>query len=122
MVQIVRNILEHHAGSGRKSTALQPILILAGIIGVTMYGVVRAGAPAWMSAALLTLLICLAALFGWGYLYFMKTNPDALRSEKFNITKMAIERGVIGDKTLGRVLTSEEIRSLPLGSADEEAQ
>lgn len=122
MAQFFRDILEHHTGSGKRSTALQPLLVLAGIVGAMLISAVWVGAPTWMIVGLFVSFCILLLLIFWGYLYFMKTNPDALRSEKFNIAKMALERGMIGDKILGMVLTSEEIRLLPSGSADGEDQ
>ena len=35
------------------------------------------------------------------YCYFMVKSPDALRSEKFTLSKLAIERSVIGDNLTG---------------------
>jgi len=35
------------------------------------------------------------------YLYLMVKNPDALRSERFTLSKMALERSVTGDTLAG---------------------
>ena len=92
MVQIIQQILEQHAGSVSRSTVLQPILYFAAIVGAVLVGASQAGAPDWITYTLLGLFVGVAGIFGRAYLYFMKRNSDALRSEKFNITKLAIER------------------------------
>ncbi len=51
-------------------------------------------------------------LFAWAYLFFAKRNPDALRSERFLTHKMAIERGVLGDKLSG-VIAADVVGALP---------
>ena len=101
---------------------LQPVLYFAAIVGAVLVGASQAGTPEWIIYTLVALFVGIAGIFGCGFLYFMKRNPDALRSEKFNITKLAIERGVIGDKTLGTILTSEDARTLPSAPDDEVAK
>ena len=122
MVQILQQILEQHAGSMTRSTVLQPVLYFAAIVGAVLVGASQAGIPEWIIYTLAALFVGIAVIFGCGFLYFMKRNPDALRSEKFNITKLAIERGVIGDKTMGNILTSEDVRTLPSAPDDEVAK
>lgn len=47
------------------------------------------------------MLILVLLLFLSSYVYFMRTNPDALRSEQFSLSKLAIEKGLIGDTLSG---------------------
>lgn len=44
--------------------------------------------------------IVLAIYLVW-YSIFASSNPDLLRSERFSIRKMEIERGLVGDATSG---------------------
>jgi hypothetical protein len=44
------------------------------------------------------------------YVFLLIKNPDALRSEEFSLSKMALEKGLIGDTTSGFV----DPRSFPL--------
>ncbi len=37
------------------------------------------------------------------YFYFMVNDPDALRSESFKLSKMALEKGKMGDSIVGLV-------------------
>ena len=53
---------------------------------------------------MLAVLAAIAILFYLGaYVYFASRDPDALRSERYSIQKLAIERGFIGDSTAGNV-------------------
>ena len=119
MVQILRKFMEQQAGSGKRSTALQPIIYITSILLLGLIGSFQVNAPLWLSVSLFCMLVGSILLFGVAYIYFMLKNPDALRSEKFNITKVAIEHGLIGDDMLGAILSFEEKQSLPLGSDDE---
>ena len=40
-------------------------------------------------------------LFFAAYVYFGKTNPDALRSESYSLTKLAIQNRLMGDSLTG---------------------
>lgn len=37
------------------------------------------------------------------YIYLLRVNPDALRSERYSLEKLAIEKGVYGDSLTGVV-------------------
>ena len=59
----------------------------------------------------------LAALLG-AYVFFMITDPDALRSEKYALVKTAIERRLLGDSLTGlsdAIETLEAVEKTPLG-------
>ena len=119
MVQALLQLFQHQAGSGKKSTALQPIIYLAGFVLLALIVSFQLDTPLWLSIALFVILGIIILLFVGAYIYFMFRNPDALRSEKFNITKFAMERGLIGDNILGAILSFEEKQSLPRGPDEE---
>ena len=54
-------------------------------------------------------------LFGFGYVFFMFKDSDALRSERYSLSKMAIEKGLIGDDIKGLLSAdlAENIASKP---------
>ena len=52
-------------------------------------------------------------LFLAAFVFFAATDKDALRSERFGIQKMAIEKGMIGDSTTGLFFPED---SQPFGS------
>ena len=68
-------------------------------------------APMWTDALLGVLLCCCVTLYLIGYIYFAVKNPDALRSERFTLSKMAIEKNLIGDNIFG-LLEVEEAENL----------
>ena len=119
MVNAFFQLFQHQAGSGKKSTALQPIIYLSVPIFAAIFVSFQLDSPLWISVALFIILSVVILLFVGAYIYFMLKNPDALRSEKFNITKYAMERGLIGDDTLGAILSFEEKQSLPRGPDEE---
>jgi hypothetical protein len=88
-------------GMNAKSTALTPFLwLLVPLLGAAVASVALAGVT---TATYLLLGLCsLVILFILGLgAYFAVKNPDCLRSEKYTIQKMVIERGQIGDTFTG---------------------
>lgn len=81
----------------------------------------------WLTISML----CFALLVGVSaivaYFYFAKTEPDSLRSERFSLSKMAIEKGIIGDNTTGTfeeietvsAIEPASVRSLPSSEEDQ---
>ncbi|ENG7518035.1 hypothetical protein ABVD55_001180 [Vibrio harveyi] len=67
----------------------------------TVGGSTYAETDRWLLILLATLTVVSVILYVFAYIYFMFKNPDALRSEKFNIEKMAIQKGIVGDSQLG---------------------
>jgi hypothetical protein len=57
--------------------------------------------PDWVMRILFAMLGIFMALYGASYIYFAFSDPDALRSEKYKLQKMAIEQGLYGDSTTG---------------------
>jgi threonine/homoserine/homoserine lactone efflux protein len=97
------NTLHQALLSGSKSTALNP---LGWLIGLTLVGSISAqslGSPPWFADILG--LLCIVSIIGYMgfYFYFAKTDKDALRSEKYSIQKLAIQKGFIGDDQTGYI-------------------
>jgi hypothetical protein len=84
-----------------KSSALVPLQwkIIVLVFFLFLFVVVKA--PLWIEIGVFVLLVVLVLQSSFSYHYFMKTNPDALRSEKYSISKYAIERGLYGDSDSG---------------------
>ncbi len=64
---------------------------------------VRLGVARWIVTLLAIGMAVMLVLFVFTYLFFMFKNPDVLRSEHFHLSKMAIERGLIGDNLHGLI-------------------
>lgn len=82
------------------------LVILGGAILLT--GLMKM--PPWITDAMVVCFLFVLVLFVYAYLYFMHKNPDVLRSENFHLSKMAIERGLVGDSLHGLVEETEEMR------------
>ena len=93
--------LARSAASGSRTTALAPLHMMLALVLTGLFSAVGLDAPAWVSVLLgvSSAVVLAAALMAYGYLLF--NNPDALRSEKFNIAKMYIEHGLMGDTISG---------------------
>ena len=59
------------------------------------------GAPIWLVNALGVGTIIEIVLYLIAYIYFAVTDKDCLRSEKYSIQKLAIQRGLVGDDVTG---------------------
>ena len=116
-----RQYLEHASGSGRRSTVLTTIIVLGGVLLAGLILALYARAPDWILQWILGLIVADAVLFFAAFLYFMFKNPDALRSERFELEKLAMERGLVGDSVQGEVPVTE-IDELPSVSADPPSQ
>ena len=59
-------------------------------------------------------------LYLFTYIFCLFTDKDALRSENYSISKLAIEKGIIGDNITGMVEpSSEEIKTIENKSNEE---
>lgn len=47
------------------------------------------------------ILVVAILIFFFAYIYCLFTDKDAIRSEKYSIQKMAIEKGIFGDSNSG---------------------
>ncbi len=105
--------LERAFAQRLRSTAIQPIQWVLGLLLAAVVSGPKLGAPGWLVVLLATLAAATALFFGVCYVYFMRKNPDALRSERYTLQKMALERGILGDSTTGP-LTPEDVEAQPL--------
>ena len=94
-------VLQQMSEGGTRSTVLRPLQVVFGLLllAVTSGGV--AGAPELLMHALLGCLGVTFVSFIAAYIYFAFTDKDALRSERYSIQKMAIQKGLIGDSSSG---------------------
>jgi hypothetical protein len=102
------NSLLQRADIGQsRSSVLNPlqwalVILLGGVLGS-----VASGAPRWLTIGLAICVFALVALFIAAYVYFMLTDPTPLRSESYSLSKMALERGLMGDNLSG-LLTEQK--------------
>jgi hypothetical protein len=65
-------------------------------------------APEWLVILFAVMLSLVLTLFLAAYVYFARVNPDSLRSEHFSLSKLAIQKGMLGDSLAGLHLSPDE--------------
>lgn len=108
-IQIIRQILEHATAKGSRSTVLTALMTMSAFLLPATLLSFYINAPSWLGITLTSFLGITILLFLSSYIYFMLTNPDALRSEKYTIQKMAIESGLVGDDIQGLIDIEKEL-------------
>src|SRR5690348_2400583 len=100
-IELIRSFLQQASVHGSRSTVLNPLIWALGTtfsaILVSIYG----NAPFWLTVVLTIFGGLILLVFLGAYLYCLVSDRDALRSEKFTLSKMAIERSVTGDTLKG---------------------
>jgi hypothetical protein len=91
-----------------RSTALHPLTWALGIMMSALSGLVFASAPFWLLVCQSIATGFVLAIYIFAYLYLLFRNTDALRSEHFILSKMAIERGLVGDSHQGLFANEDE--------------
>ena len=103
MAEIMRLLMElrqHMQAELTRSDVLRALIWPnAGLLLVLVGSFGRA--PAWITTAIFYLLCAFLALYALVYVVCFFIDRDALRSEKYKLQKMAIERGVFGDSEHG---------------------
>jgi uncharacterized membrane protein len=109
----IKALFEQAITTGYRSTVLNPLNWLISILttgGICSY---HFGVPIWVTTTFFGFDIMAIIIYLFAYIYLMFKDKDALRSEKYSIQKLAIEKGIYGDSVHG-ILTNDEILSLQL--------
>lgn len=101
IMDLIRQHLERASGSGRRSTAVSTVIVMGGVLLAGIVGSLWAGAHGWLLKCLVGLLVGDVSLFVFAYVIFIWKNPDALRSEHFELEKMVIAHSLLGDSLQG---------------------
>ena len=84
-----------------RTDALRPLVWpVAGLLAALSVAIAER-APGWLLISLAVALGVILSVYIGHYTYFAVTDPDALRSEKYKLQKMAIEHGLLGDSQIG---------------------
>lgn len=88
--------------SGSRSSVLAPLnWIMAMLFAAYISAMAVVGAAPWLLIAAAVSIAPVLALQLISYYKCLIKNPDLLRSEHYNVTKLAIERQVLGDNLAG---------------------
>ncbi|MBY7853068.1 hypothetical protein KW429_05075 [Vibrio fluvialis] len=108
-------LAQKSSSSGSRSNTLKPLswllgILISGIVSILYFP--NKIVPLWILICFMCFIAIAFILFCGAYVYFMVKDPDALRSEKFNIEKMAIQHGMLGDSNSG-ILEEREVPTTP---------
>jgi hypothetical protein len=94
-------MMQQGSVQGTKSTVITPLVWAMGILTTGLMVGAKVGLSATVigvfSACLVLVVLGLLSAFG----YFAWKNPDALRTERYTLTKLAIEKRLSGDDMAG---------------------
>ncbi len=123
---IIKAFFQQSDATGAKSTVLKPLGWLIGILVSASIASFYFNSPNWVGFTFVLFTGISILLYLISYIYFMRRDPDFLRSESFTLRKLEIEKGIIGDSLTGIVETTsvevpshqQTIDSLPSGEDD----
>jgi hypothetical protein len=98
---LLQEILRRSTADASRTNALHHLQWTLGAFLVLLVGAGSYGVAQWVLYLLATGVVVSLISYLATHFYFMVRNPDALRSEKYSIQKMAIERGLYGDSEGG---------------------
>ena len=98
--EFVSAVREQMNATLTRSDALRPLIWPLGICAISMTFSAFHGSS-WLTYALGAMFFVALSLYLVAYYYCLLKNPDALRSESYNVQKMALERGIYGDSQTG---------------------
>jgi hypothetical protein len=94
-IELISSFLQRATAQGSRSTAVNPLLWVFGIILSALLIAIRVpDAPSWLLGSLGASAGILLIAFLIAYFFLLFRDRDALRSERFTLSKMAIERSV----------------------------
>jgi hypothetical protein len=93
----VRHFMDAARADGTRSSSLTPLQWLVAICFSGTVALTHASGSVWIAVLGFVVIIGLSVFYCNVYWYQMKQSPDALRSERYPLSKMAIEKGLVGD-------------------------
>ena len=107
MPNLLHSFFSEASAKGARSTALHALQWGMAMLLISISIMAIADAPSWILIAISSAFGLVLVTFIGAYIFLLITNPDALRSESYTLSKMAIERGLFGDSLSG--LIEEEV-------------
>lgn len=100
-VGIIRAFMQQASAQGARSTALNPLLWSLGSLLSALMVSVHLRGDLWLVATTAAMVGANLLVLLFSYLYLLTRDRDALRSERFTLSKMAIEKSLTGDTLSG---------------------
>lgn len=117
------NRLLRARASESRSSALAPLNPLSSVLVGALLVLVLVKAPTWLLGVVAGFLLVIVVTFVSSYLFLLRHNVEALRSESFTLEKLRIDRGLLGDTSTGfndPAAGGELAESSSVGSVGEE--
>ncbi len=115
VMDYLMSVFQKQMAHGSRSTSLNPLLWIFGVLLFSLFVInckTEFSGICYLISGFLVLNIL--AIFA-AYAYFAHKDPDALRSERFSIQKLAIEKGYYGDTLTGPIEKEEVSQSSSKG-------
>jgi hypothetical protein len=120
MPEFPQSFVSGSIAKGARSTALHSLQWTLGILLTALSSLILAKAPVWLTAGVGGSAGCVLIVLLGSHVYLLLRMPDGLRSESFTLSKMAIEKGLVGDNVSGmhdpRTVNSEPIGLVAIDS------
>lgn len=98
---MLSELRQHMQAELTRSDVLRALIWPIGFLSLLLVGVLSADGPDWITTAIFYALGGFLGLYALTYVVCFFIDRDALRSEKYKLHKLAIERGLYGDNTMG---------------------
>ena len=122
MPEILRQFIEGTRAKGARSSVLHSLHVAIGLTFGGFMVSIWLDSPKWVLQFLGLILALLFLLYICSYIYLIRTDKDALRSESFTLSKMAIEKGLVGDDLTGLIQATEARQNLIEGDVSSEGE
>ncbi len=114
----LKSLFEQSQARGSRSTALGPLFVLLGLLLTALVTTTKLAPdpPTWLLPGLFGLVAFIVLVGAGAYIYLLIKDRDALRSERYSIQKLAIEKGMYGDDMTGVVDLTHPMRRQKLSA------
>lgn len=100
-IKMLSELRQHMQAELTRSDVLRALIWPTSGLAMLFIAALGLKAPAWILSAIFYILCGFLALYALAYVVCFFIDRDALRSEKYKLHKLAIERGLYGDSTMG---------------------
>jgi len=102
-LQMIATLREQMHAELTRTDVLRPLIWpITGLLAA-LTGALATKAPVWLLIGLAGAAGLMLTVYVGGYIYFVIKDPDALRSEKYKLQKLALEHGLYGDSAIGLI-------------------
>lgn len=112
-VAVVASLREQMQANLSRSDVLKALILPISICVLGIMGTIAGKGPAWVLVLFSVFLTLCFGVYLFSYLFCLFRDRDALRSEKYNMSKLAIEHGLLGDSNTGIIDMPTSDRALP---------